>query len=173
MAHPSLYLLPFLGGTNIFFFIVLVPFGEPVGNILVQSQGAQHEACQLHTLRKFLLQLLGETGDVAFRNRKLPHPDQPVHLAGGFVAEQRRGLVEAHGQIPVAAFFVQVHLELERARHGAQGKDFFVILRVAQHKHPVAVVIPVAGNLVEVLLRHKRGFGEQVAALCSSSSTNR
>ena len=38
-------------------------------------------------------------------------------------------------------------------------------MRVAQHKHPVEVVVPVAGDLVKLPLGHQRGLGQQIAAL--------
>ncbi len=39
------------------------------------------------------------------------------------------------------------------------------VLGIAQHEHTVQIVIPVAGNLIQLPLCHKRGLGEQVAAL--------
>ena len=50
--------------------------------------------------------------------------------------------------------------------HGPQGEALGVlVVGVAQDEHAVAVVIPVAGDLIEVPLGHEGGLGEQIAAL--------
>ena len=36
---------------------------------------------------------------------------------------------------------------------------------VAQHKHPVQIVVPVAGDLIKLPLGHQGGLGQQIAAL--------
>ena len=102
---------------------------------------------------------------MALGNCELPHTDQSVHLAGGLVAEQRGGLVIAQRQVAVGAGFVEIRLILERAGHRAQGEHLVILLLVAQHEHAVFIMIPMAGNFVEITLRHKRRFRQQPAAL--------
>ena len=87
-----------------------------------------------------------------------------MHLGGSLIAEQRRRFAEAHRQIAVAAAAVQIDLILERAGHRTQGEAFLrLILRVAHDEHAVKVMIPVAGDLVELALGHERSLGEQIA----------
>ena len=38
-------------------------------------------------------------------------------------------------------------------------------MRITQNKHAVQIVIPVAGDAVQITLGHQRGFGQQIAAL--------
>ena len=103
---------------------------------------------------------------MAFGDRELTHADEAVHLAGILVAEQRRGLAQAHRQVAVGALAVQVDLILERAGHRAQGEALLrLVIRVAEDEHAVEIVIPVAGDLVKVALGHQRGLGEKIAAL--------
>ena len=117
-------------------------------------------------MAEFLLQLIGAQDDMALRNGELAHTDETVHLAGILIAEQGGGLTQAHGEIAVAAGAVEEYLVMEWAGHGAQGKAFLgLIVGIAQHKHAIQVMIPVAGDLIELALGHQGGLGEEVAAL--------
>ena len=99
-------------------------------------------------------------------NGELADADQAVHLAGVLVTEQGGGLAQTHGQIPVASCPVQEHLVLEGAGHGTQGKAFLLlVIGIAQNEHAVQVVIPVAGDPVQIPLRHQGSLGQQIAAL--------
>ena len=101
---------------------------------------------------------------MALGDRKLAHADEAVHFAGILIAEQGRRLAQAHRQIAVAAAAVQIDLILERAGHRAQGEEFLrLILRVTHDEHAVKVMIPVAGDLIELALGHERSLGEQIA----------
>ena len=101
---------------------------------------------------------------MALGDRKLTHADEAVHFAGVLVAEQRRRFAETHRQIAVAAAAVQIDLILERAGHRTQGEALLrLILRVAEDKHTVEIVIPVAGDLVKLTLGHERRLGQQVS----------
>ncbi len=87
-----------------------------------------------------------------------------MHFSGILVAEQSRGLAQAHRQVAVGTRAVQEHLILERTGHGAQRVDLLVLFLVAQNEHALLVMVPVAGNLIEVALRHIRSLGQQIAA---------
>ena len=92
--------------------------------------------------------------------------DEAVHLAGVLVAEQGGRLAQPHGQVPVGPLAVEEHLILEGAGHGTQGEALLgLVIGVAQDEHAVQVVVPVAGDLVEVPLGHEGGLGQEVAAL--------
>ena len=89
-----------------------------------------------------------------------------MHLTGVLIAEQGGRLAQTHGQIAVAAAPVQIHLILERAGHGTQGEALLRLVHgIAQNKHAVQIVIPVAGDLIKLPLGHQRGLGQQIAAL--------
>ena len=89
-----------------------------------------------------------------------------MHLAGILIAEQGRGLAQAHGQIAVGALAVQIHLVLEGAGHGPQGEALLgLVVGVAQDEHTVQVMIPVAGDFIKLPLGHEGGLGQQVAPL--------
>ena len=111
---------------------------------------------------------------MALGDGELAHADQAVHLAGILVAEQRaRSRRQAHGQIAVGTAAVQIHLILEGAGHRAQGEALLrLVMRIAQHEHAVQIVIPVAGDLVQLALGHIGGLGEQISALSCSYILN-
>ena len=88
-----------------------------------------------------------------------------MHFTAGLVAEQGGGFVIPQRQIAIGAAAVEISLVLERAGHGTQGKNLFVLFLVAQHKHALFVVAPVAGQLIQVAFRHIGRLGEQPAAL--------
>ena len=103
---------------------------------------------------------------MALGNGELAHADQSVHLAGVLIAEEGRGLAQAHGQVAVGPGPVQKDLVLERARHGTQGEALLrLVLRVAQDEHAVEIMVPVAGDLIELPLCHQRCLRQQIAAL--------
>ena len=102
---------------------------------------------------------------MTFGNSELAYAYKSVHLAGGLVAEQGRRLVITQRQVAVGARLVEVRLILERTCHRAQRKNFVVFIRVAEHEHAVAVMVPMAGDLIKVALGHKRSFCQQPAAL--------
>jgi len=165
-SHDALGLIPLLRSTDVLFGIVGIPLGEAEGAVLQQTDGFEAVLSQLQAVAEFLLQLIGAQDDMALRNGELAHTDKTVHLAGILIAEQGGGLTQAHGEIAVAAGAVEEYLVLERAGHGAQGKAFLgLIVGIAQHKHAVQVMIPVAGDLIELALGHQGGLGEEVAAL--------
>ena len=100
-----------------------------------------------------------------FGNGELTDADQSVHLSRILVAEQGRGFIVAQRQIPVGAGFVQVCLILERTGHGAQGQTIRVV-GVADDKHTVQIVIPVARNFIEIGFCHKGSHGRNPAPFC-------
>lgn len=97
---------------------------------------------------------------------KLADTDQAVHLAGVLVAEQGGRLAQAHGQVAVGPLPVQIHLILEGAGHRPQGKALLgFVIGVAQNEHAVQIVVPVAGDLIELPLGHQGSLGQQIAPL--------
>ena len=92
-----------------------------------------------------------------------------MHFAAAFVAKERARLVIAHRQVAVRTRAVEIRHKLERAGHGPKREHLRVfvidIRRIAHDEHAVAVVIPVAGDLIQLALGHKRRLGEHVAAL--------
>lgn len=89
-----------------------------------------------------------------------------MHFAGVLVAEQRGRLAEAHRQVAVGAGAVQIDLILERAGHRAQSEAFLrLVVRVAENEHAVEVVVPVAGDLIQLALGQQRRLRQQIAAL--------
>ena len=164
-AHDALRLFPLFRRADVFFRVVGVPLGETEGAVVEHAHGAEAEFRQLQAAAEFLFKLIGAENQVPLRNRELTDADQSVHLAGILVSEQRRGLSEAHRQIAVGAGAVQKYLVLERTGHRTQREAFLgFVVGISEHKHAVEVVIPVAGDLVQLALGHKRGLGEQIAA---------
>ena len=102
---------------------------------------------------------------MSLRDGKLAHPCQAVHLAGILVPEKRGGLSVADGQIPVGMLSRFIYIILERTGHWPKGKYLFIRLLVSQNKHAVLIVVPVAGNPVQIALGHKRRFGSHIAPL--------
>ena len=88
-----------------------------------------------------------------------------MHLPGILVSKQGRGLPVAQGQIPVGMLGRLVHIVLERAGHGTQGKYFLVLLLFSHDEHAFLVVIPMTGNLVQIGFGHKRRLGADIAPL--------
>ena len=167
LAHDPLGLLPLLGGTLVLVVGVGgIPLGEAEGTLVQQAHGAQAVLGQVQAALELLLQLLGTEDQVTLGDGELAHTDEAVHLAGVLIAEEGRGLAQAHGQVPVAAAPVQEDLVLEGAGHGTQGKALLgLVVGIAQDEHAVQIVVPVAGDLVELPLGHIGGLGEEVAAL--------
>ena len=58
-----------------------------------------------------------------------------------------------------------IHVILERAGHGTEGKYFLILLLISQHKHSILIVIPVPGDLIEITLGHQRRLGADIAPL--------
>ena len=143
-----------------------IPLGEAERALVKKADGAEAVLGKVEAALELLFELVGTQDEVAFGDRELTHADEAVHLAGILVAEQRRGLAQAHRQVAVGALAVQVDLILERAGHRAQGEALLrLVIRVAEDEHAVEIVIPVAGDLVKVALGHQRGLGEKIAAL--------
>ena len=89
-----------------------------------------------------------------------------MHLTGILVAEQGGSFAQTHRQIAVGSCSVQVDLILEGASHRTQRKALLaLVIGVAHNEHTVTIVIPVAGDLVQIGLCHQRGLGQQVATL--------
>ena len=99
-------------------------------------------------------------------NRKLAHTGQSVHLAGIFVTEQSRCLTIAAWQITVGFLTCLVYIVLEWTGHWTQGKYFFVFFLVSQYEHTFFVMIPVAGDLVQIGFGHQRCLGSHITAAC-------
>ena len=87
-----------------------------------------------------------------------------MHLAGVLVAEEHRSLAVALGQVSVRLGRGLVDVVLEGAGHGAQ-RQHLGVFGVADDKHAVTVVLPMAGNLVEVFLGHEGCLGADIAPL--------
>ena len=103
---------------------------------------------------------------MALGDGELADTDQAVHLTGILVAEQGGRLAQTHGQIAVGTLAVQVHLILEGAGHGTQREALLGLVgRIAHDEHTVQIVIPVAGDLIQLTLGHQRRFGQQIAGL--------
>ena len=167
LAHDALGLLPLLSRTLILVVGVGgIPLGEAEGALIQHTHGAQEVLGQLQTALELLLQLIGTQHQMALGNGELADADQAVHLAGILVAEQGGGLAQTHGQVAVGPLAVQVDLILERAGHGTHGKTFLgFIIRIAQNEHAVQIVVPVAGDLIQVALGHQGRLSQQVAGL--------
>ena len=141
-----------------------IPLGEAERTLVKQADCTEAILGKIKAVAEFVLELIRAQDQMALGDRELAHTDEAVHFAGILVAEQRRRFAEAHRQIAVAAAAVQIDLILERAGHRAQGEAFLrLILRVAHDEHAVKVMIPVAGDLVELALGHERSLGEQIA----------
>ena len=123
-------------------------------------------------------------------NGELAHARQAVHLAGIFIAEQRRGFAHAVGKVAVALSAGFVNIVLERAGHRTKRIDIVVgvvldhcdvldpveilvrlgrvellLVIITEDEHAVLVVVPVVGNLVEGGLGHVRRAGADIAPL--------
>ena len=167
LTHHALGLIPLFGGA---FVLVVgvggVPLGEAEGTLVQQADGIQAVFCQVQAALELLLQLLRAQDQVALGDGELADPDQAVHLAGVLVAEEGRGLAQTHGQVTVGPAAVQEDLVLEGAGHGTQGEALLgLVVGIAQNEHAVQIVVPVAGDLIQLPLGHEGGLGEQIAAL--------
>ena len=161
LTHHALGLIPLLRGA---FVLVVGVGGVPLG----EAEGAFIQAvfCQVQAALELLLQLLRAQDQVALGDGELADSDQAVHLAGVLVAEEGRGLAQTHGQVTVGPAAVQENLVLEGAGHGTQGEALLgLVVGVAQDEHAVQIVVPVAGDLIQLPLGHEGGLGEQIAAL--------
>ena len=167
LLHGALGVIPLLRRTLVLVVGVGgIPLGEPEGTLIQQTHGAEAVLGQRQAALELLLQLIGTQHQMALGDGELAHTDQAVHLAGILVAEQGGRLAQPHGQVTVGALAVQIHLILEGAGHGPQGKALLrLVIGVAQHEHTVQIVIPVAGNFIQVPLGHQGGLGQQVAGL--------
>ncbi len=167
LTHNALGLLPLLGAALVLVVGVGgIPLGETEGALIQQTQRAQAVLGQIQTALELLLQLVGAEYQMALGNGELANADQSVHLAGVLVAEQGGRLAQTHGQVAVGALAVQEHLVLERTGHGTQSKALLgLIVRIAQNEHAVTVVIPVAGDLIELPLGHIGSLGQLIATL--------
>ena len=97
-------------------------------------------------------------------NSKLPYSDKSVHLARILVSEEGRCLTEAHGQIPVRALTIEIDLVLEGTSHRTQCKALLaLVIRVADNKHAVEIMIPMSRNLKKFALRHERGLCKEIS----------
>ena len=55
---------------------------------------------------------------------------------------------------------------MEGAGHRTQGEAFLsFVMRVTQNEHAVQIVVPVAGNTIQIALSHQRSLGQQIATL--------
>ena len=143
-----------------------IPLGEAERALVQQAHGAQAVLGQIQALLELLLQLVGAQHQMSLGDGELADTDQAVHLAGVLVAEQGGRLAQTHGQVAVAAAAVQEHLILERAGHGTQGKALLRLVGgIAHDEHAVQIVIPVAGDLVQLTLGHQGRLGQQIATL--------
>ena len=167
LGHQALRLFPLLRRALILIIGVgRIPLGEAEGALVEEPQSAQAVLGEIQAAAELILQLLRTEDQVAFGDGELAHTDQAVHLAGILIAEEGGRLAQAHGKIPVAPGAVQKHLVLEGAGHGTQGKALLgLIVGIAQDEHAVAVVIPVAGDLIELALGHIGRLGQQIAPL--------
>ena len=167
VAHDTLCLFPLLRRALVLVArICRIPLREPEGAVVQQSHGIQEILCQLQAVLEFFFQLIRTQDVVTLGNGELAHTDQTVHLAGVLVPEQGGSFCQTHGQITVGTLAVQVNLILERAGHGTQGEAVLgLIVGIAQNEHAVQIVIPVAGDLVELPLCQQRCLGQQ-AAVC-------
>ncbi len=87
-----------------------------------------------------------------------------MHLPRGFVSEQCSRLAVADGQISITFQPGFINHKLEGTGHGTQREHFlaciiFARFLVTQHKHTVAVMLPVPGNLIKIALRHDGSAG--------------
>jgi len=167
LAHERLRLVPLLGRALVLVLGVRrIPLGEAERAVLEQANGLKAVFREIQAAAELVLELLRAQDQMALGDRELAHADEAVHFAGVLVAEERRGLAQAHRQVAVAAGAVEEHLILERAGHGTQREAFLrLVLGIAQHEHAVEIVVPVAGDLVELALGHVRRLGEKIAAL--------
>ena len=140
----SFRLLPDLRFADIFLTVFRVPFGQMIGDVLLQPQGLQAVLGQGDAALELLHHLIRPDDQVSLGDGELPYPGKSVHLPGILVAEQRGSLAVAAGQVAVGLLAVLEHIVLEGAGHGAQGEDFSVFLLVPQHEHALFVMIPVA-----------------------------
>ena len=165
--HDGLCVIPLLRRTLVLVVGVGgIPLGEAERTLIQQTHSTQAVLGQIEALLELLLQLVGTQHQMALGDGELADADQTVHLAGILVAEQGGRLAQAHGQVAVAAAPVQEDLILERAGHGTQGKALLRLVHGVTHdEHTVQIVIPVAGDLIQLALGHQGRLGQQIASL--------
>ena len=166
-AHGSLGGIPLLRRALV---LVLgvggVPLGEPEGALVPEAYRAQEVLGKLQTIPKLILQLVRAHHQMALRDGELADPDEAVHLAGVLVPKQGGRFTQAHGQVTVGPLPVQIHLILEGAGHGPQGEAILrLVVRVPHDEHAVPIVVPMAGDLVELPLGEVGGLGQQIPVL--------
>ena len=143
-----------------------IPLGEAEGALVPQAHRAQEVLGQLQTILELRLQLIRADHEMPLGDGELADADKAVHLAGILVAEQGGRFTQAHGQIPIAPLPVQVHLILEGAGHGPEGEAILgLVVRVTHDEHAVPIVVPMAGDLIELPLGEVGGLGQEVPVL--------
>ena len=165
LAHHALHAVPLFLCADVLFSVIGIPLGEAVADVLIQTQGLEHIYSEVQTVLKLALELLGCAHKMTLGDRELANAYKAVHLTGSLVAEERRRLVQSHGEVAVAPAAVEECLILEWAGHRAQGIYLGVAVGIAEDEHTVAIVIPVTADLIQVGLRHERGLGELPAVL--------
>ncbi|MPM52842.1 hypothetical protein SDC9_99606 [bioreactor metagenome] len=168
-THHILRAFPILFVANVFILVVLVPFAEAIAHVIRKAQGVDHELREIEAALELLRHLIRPAGKVSFRDGELPQADQAMHLAAALIAKERARLVIPQRQVTIGTRTVEICHKLERAGHRAQSEYLRVFVlhvrRIAHDEHAVAVVIPVAGDLIQLTLGHKRRLGEHIAAL--------
>ena len=165
--HRCLCSFPLLCRSFIFIIRVgRIPLGEAEGTVIQHAYRSEEILEQIHAAAELVFQLIRTDHQMSLRDRKLTHTDQAVHFAGILVTEQCRSLTQSHRQVAIASFAVQIYLILERACHRTQRKALLrLIVRITDHEHSVQIMIPVAGDLVQLTFCHKRCLGQQIAVL--------
>ena len=80
-------LIPYFRLSDVFFFVLRIPFRKMIGNVLLKSQCFQTVFCQCQTVFKFLHHLVRTDDQVSLGNGKLTHTCQSVHFSGILISE--------------------------------------------------------------------------------------
>ena len=150
----SFCLIPHFCITDVFLFVVRIPFGKVIGYVLLYTKNLQAVLCKCDTIFEFFYHLVRSYDQMTFGDRELTHTCQTMHFPGILITEQSGCFTVTKRQITIAVLFCFVYIVLEWACHRTKRKYFFVCFFVAENEHALFVMIPVSGNLVEVALCH-------------------
>ena len=165
MTNLILCALPVFIVTQIFLFIVRVPFGQTVSHIILHAENSEAVLRQFQAVLQLLIGLIRTDDQMSLGNGKLTHTGQSVHLAGILVTEQSGSLAHAVRQITVGLLRILIAVVLERAGHRTQCQHLLVLLLIAKNKHTLFIMIPVTGNPIEIALCHQWSLGADIAPL--------
>ncbi len=165
VADMSFRFFPYFRFPDIFLRVFRVPLRQVVCHFILQPKCGQAILCQSKAALKFLHHLVGTDNQMSLGNGELAHPGQPVHFAGVLIAEQGRSLPIAQRKVAVRMLCRLIDIILERTGHGTQGEHFLIRFFISKDKHPVGIMVPMAGNLIQIAFCHERGLRPDIAPL--------